>query len=367
MFRLDGRVALVTGSTRGIGFAIAQTLAAAGAHVVVNGRSADAVSARVGELQELGRAASGAAFDVTDVDTARSALDEVAAVAGRLDILVNNAGIQHRAALADFDQDAFDMVLGANLRAPFALAQAAAAHVVRSSWGRIINTGSLMGQIARPGIVAYVTSKTGVVGLTRALAVELAPAGVTVNAIGPGYIATEMNAALLADAQFTKMVERRTPAARWGRPEEVAAAALFLGIRGGVVRHRADAAGRRRAVRGALSPAPRRGAAPKAWRRMREVAPVSGQSGLTHSISAPIRPEPGFPPRFPPGFRGSGSAVDDPAPDSPAGDFERLLVSWAAIVGPSLHVGLVLGVGVVDQEAAHVDFPFVRSGPVDRM
>lgn len=228
MFRLDGRVALVTGSTRGLGWAIAQSLAEAGAHVVVNGRGPGDVAARVTELTRAGRSASGAAFDVVDVEAARVAVDELAATAGRLDILVNNAGIQRRAPLAEFDQVDFDAVLAANLRAPFALAQTAAAHMVAAGWGRIVNIGSTMGQIARPGIVAYVTSKTGIAGLTRALAVELAPHGVTVNSIGPGYIATEMNAALLADAEFTAMVERRTPAARWGRPEEIGAVALFL-------------------------------------------------------------------------------------------------------------------------------------------
>lgn len=228
MFRLDGRVALVTGSTRGIGWAIARTLAEAGAHVVVNGRAVDAVAARVAELEGAGLRASGAAFDVVDVAAGRVAVDALAAEAGRLDVLVNNAGIQRRAPLAEFEQADFDAVLAANLRAPFALAQAAAAHMVAAGWGRIVNVGSMLGQIARPGVVAYVTSKTGIVGLTRALAVELAPSGVTVNTVAPGYIATEMNAALLADPEFTGMVERRTPAARWGRPEDVAAAALFL-------------------------------------------------------------------------------------------------------------------------------------------
>lgn len=228
MFSLDGRVALVTGSTRGIGWAIARRLAEAGAHVVVNGRQAADVAARVTELRDAGLQGSGAAFDVVDTEASRVAVTELASTSGRLDILVNNAGIQRRAPLAQFEQGDFDAVLAANLRAPFALAQAAARTMVAAGWGRIVNVGSVMGQIARPGIAAYVTSKTGLVGLTRALAVELAPHGITVNAVGPGYVATEMNAALLADPDFTAMVTARTPAGRWGRPEEIAAVVHFL-------------------------------------------------------------------------------------------------------------------------------------------
>jgi gluconate 5-dehydrogenase len=186
------------------------------------------VAERVAVLEAEGWSASGAAFDVVDVDAARVAVDGIAEAAGRLDVLVNNAGVQLRAPLAQFEQADFDGVLAANLRAPFVLAQAAARHMVAAGWGRIVNLGSTMGQIARPGLVAYVTSKTGIVGLTRALAVELAPFGVNVNAVSPGYIATEMNAALLADAEFTAMVERRTPVARWGRPEEIATVVRFL-------------------------------------------------------------------------------------------------------------------------------------------
>lgn len=228
MFRLDGKTALITGSTRGLGVAMADAMIAAGAHVVVNGRSEVAVMARVAELNLEGRSASGLAFDVTDVAAATDAIDTIVQRHGGIDILVNNAGIQHRAAITEFEQAAWLEVLNVNLNAPFALARAAAKHMIAAGSGRIINIGSMLGQIARPTVAAYVTSKTGIVGLTRALAVELGGHGITVNAIGPGYVATEMNAALIADAEFNEMVVNRTPAGRWGRPEEIAAAAVFL-------------------------------------------------------------------------------------------------------------------------------------------
>ena len=229
MFRLDGKVALVTGSTRGLGWAMADALAAQGAHVVIAGRSEDDVQARVEELIAAGRSAEGRAGDLSDIDAAVADLDRLAETAGRLDILINNAGINHRSPVVDFDQSEWRKVLAVNLDAPFALARAAARHMVVAGTGRIINTGSIMGStVARPTIPAYVASKGGVTGLTKALAVELAPHGITVNAIGPGYVATEMNTALVEDPEFNAMVENRTPVGRWGRPDEIAAAAVFL-------------------------------------------------------------------------------------------------------------------------------------------
>lgn len=228
MFRLDGKVALITGSTRGLGWAMAQAMVDMGAHVVVNGRHDDAVMAKTAELSLGGGHASGIAFDVADLPAATNGVETVIERHGAIDILVNNAGVQHRAPVADFDQHEWDRVMAVNLHAPFALARAAAVHMVAAGSGRIINTGSVMGQIARPTIPAYVASKSGIAGMTRALAVELAPHGITVNAIGPGYVATELNTVLVNDPDFDEMVVSRTPAARWGRPEEIAAAAVFL-------------------------------------------------------------------------------------------------------------------------------------------
>lgn len=228
MFRLDGKVAFVTGSTRGLGWAIAEAMAAQGARVVINGRNLDDVQTRVRDLIDRGYAADGRAGDVGDLDAAVAHIDRIAEEAGRFDILVNNAGINARAPLAEFDQADWDRVLRVNLDAPFALSRAASRHMCAAGTGRIINIASIMGTVARPTIPAYVSSKGGVEALTKALAVELGPRGITVNAIGPGYVATEMNTVLVNDPEFNSMVCERTPVGRWGAPAEIAAAAVFL-------------------------------------------------------------------------------------------------------------------------------------------
>lgn len=228
MFRLDGKVALVTGSTRGLGWSMAKALAERGAHVVVTGRSADDVESRVAQLRAEGRSASGRPGDLADLDDAVAGIDEVVASNGRLDVLVNNAGINARGPFVSFDRADWERVLRVNLDAPFVMAQAAARHMASRHTGRIINVASIMGTVARPTVPAYVTSKGGLEAMTKALAVELAPLGITVNAIGPGYVATEMNAALVADPDFDRMVRSRTPMGRWGEPDEIAAAAVFL-------------------------------------------------------------------------------------------------------------------------------------------
>ena len=228
MFRLDRKVALVTGSTRGLGWAIARHVARRGAHVVVTGRSPDEVGARVTELEAVGLSASGRAGDLEDLDDAVLGVDEVVERFGRLDILVNNAGMNIRTPIEHFERADWERVLRVNLEAPFVLSQAAAGHMRAAGRGRIVNIASIMGTVARPTIPAYVSSKGGIEAMTKALAVELGPHGITVNAVGPGYVATEMNAALVADPAFDTMVRSRTPLGRWGEPDEIAAAVVFL-------------------------------------------------------------------------------------------------------------------------------------------
>jgi gluconate 5-dehydrogenase len=228
LFSLDGRVALVTGSTRGLGFAIAKALASAGAHVVLNSRRPEEVAGRVSELSGAGLAVSGAAFDVADEGRAASEIARVIADRGRLDVLVNNAGIVHRGKFVDVKTEAWREVLDVNLTACFVLAREAARHMVQRGSGRIINVGSVMSGIARWGAPAYVATKHGLVGLTRAIAVEFGHRGITCNTIAPGFFKTELNVSQREHPKTNEQVQARTPSRRWAEPDELAGAAVFL-------------------------------------------------------------------------------------------------------------------------------------------
>jgi gluconate 5-dehydrogenase len=223
-FDLSGRRALVTGATRGIGHAIAAALGQAGATVLVNGRGEAGVTRAVAALTARGIAAEPLAFDITD-DAAR---DAALARAGRIDILVNNAGIQHRAPATEFPDDAWDAIIASHLTAAFRLIKRIAPQMLERRAGKIINLGSLLSELGRANIPAYGAAKGGVRMLTRCLATEFAPHNVQVNAIGPGYVKTEMNTPLFEDAAFNAWVCARTPARRWAEPEEIAGAAVFL-------------------------------------------------------------------------------------------------------------------------------------------
>jgi 2-dehydro-3-deoxy-D-gluconate 5-dehydrogenase len=225
-FDLAGKVALVTGANTGIGQAIAVALAEAGADVAVAGRSAPAET--IAAIHRSGRKAADIRADLSTVEPVSGLIMQTLAVFGRLDILVNNAGIIRRNDLLEFTEDEWDSVIDTNLKTLFFLSQAAARHMAARGSGKIINIASLLSFQGGVRVPSYAAAKSGVAGVTKAMANELAPRGVQVNAIAPGYIATNNTAALQADETRNRQIMERIPAGRWGRPEDIAGAAVFL-------------------------------------------------------------------------------------------------------------------------------------------
>ena len=228
MFDLTGRIALVTGSSKGIGLALAEAVAGAGAEVVVNSRNPDELEATRVKLADAGHKAHAYAFDVTDQDAVVDNIERIEAEVGPIDILFNNAGIQRRTPLEEFPIETWREVMAINLDAVFYVGQAVAKRMIPRGRGKIINTCSLGSEIARATISPYVTSKGAVKMLTKAMCVEWAKYGIQTNGIGPGYIKTELNVALTRDPEFNAMIQRRTPAGRWGEVDELKGAAIFL-------------------------------------------------------------------------------------------------------------------------------------------
>ena len=228
LFDLSGRTALVTGATSGIGLALARGLAGAGATVAVNGRDEGRIADTVSALRDEGLSAHAARFDVTVADEVEAGVARVEADVGPIDILVNNAGIQRRKPLLEMEEAVWNEVIETNLNAVFRVGRAAARGMVERRRGKIINIASLASEVARKTIAPYVAAKGAVKQLTRAMCVEWAGYGVQVNGIGPGYFATPLNRALLDDPAFDAWVKNRTPAGRWGKPEELVGAAVFL-------------------------------------------------------------------------------------------------------------------------------------------
>ncbi len=228
LFDLTGKRALITGSSQGIGLALARGLAEAGAALVLNGRDKARLETAADTLRADGFQIQTLPFDVTDHDAARAAVDGFEATRGRIDILINNAGMQHRAPLEDFPADAFQRLLQTNVARIFTVAQACARHMIARRAGKIVNIASVQSALARPGIAPYTATKGAVANLTKGMATDWARYGLNCNALAPGYFDTPLNAALVADPDFSAWLEKRTPAGRWGRVEELVGAAVFL-------------------------------------------------------------------------------------------------------------------------------------------
>jgi gluconate 5-dehydrogenase len=228
LFSLEGRVALVTGSSRGLGFAMAEGLAECGATVVLNGRNEKTLGEVAKKLKDRGLKADIAVFDAVDDAAVRAGVDTAAKRHGRLDILIANAGMTIRKPLEEWTMAEWNQVIAADLTSCFAVTQAAVPHMKKNKYGRVIFTTSLTAIRGRPGIHPYVAAKTGLIGMTRSLACELAEFGITVNGVLPGYFETDLNAALLANKEFVEFVNGRTPMRRWGKPRELAGAAIYL-------------------------------------------------------------------------------------------------------------------------------------------
>ena len=227
-FDLSGRIALVTGSSRGIGLALARALGDAGASLVLNARDGVVLAAAAAGLRNEGLTVHCRAFDVCDPVAVVKAVDAIERDIGPIDVLVNNAGLQKRAPMLEFEVDDFRRLIEVNLVAAFTAGKAVAGHMVKRGRGKIVNICSVQSELGRPTIAPYTATKGGLKMLTRGMCADFGPLGIQVNALAPGYFVTELTSALVADEQFSRWVAQRTPAGRWGRVEELGGAIVFL-------------------------------------------------------------------------------------------------------------------------------------------
>lgn len=228
IFDLSGRIALVTGASRGIGLALAGALADAGAAVVINGRDKDRLQQAEKLIARNGAHVRIAEFDVTDATAVAAAVASIEHDVGPIDILVNNAGMQFRAPLQDYPLDKWRELFRLNTEGPFIVSQAVAQGMIARGSGKIINICSVQSELGRPGIAPYAATKGALKMLTKGMCADWAKYGIQVNAIGPGYFKTELNAALVNDPEFSAWLEKRTPAGRWGEVHELSGAVVFL-------------------------------------------------------------------------------------------------------------------------------------------
>ncbi|MEW6340623.1 MAG: glucose 1-dehydrogenase [Paraburkholderia sp.] len=228
MFDLSGRRALITGSSTGIGYALAKGLAGAGAEVILNARNEARLAQAVEQLHADGATVHAASFDATSASEVDAAVERIEREIGAIDILVNNAGMQRRAPLEQFSQAQWQELMKTNVESVFLVGQAVARHMIGRKRGKIINICSVQSELGRPNIAAYTASKGAVKMLTKGMAIDWGQHGIQVNGLGPGYFKTELTEALVKDETFSNWLIGRTPSRRWGDVEDLVGAAVFL-------------------------------------------------------------------------------------------------------------------------------------------
>lgn len=228
LFKVEGKNALITGSTGGLGSLFAQALAENGCNVILHGSKQEKVDAQVNSFKEMNYRVFGYAFDIMDGEQIYTSVQKIVKEVGDIDILVNNAGINLRAPLEDFDDEEWDRIIGINLTGAYKVSKAVVKGMIQQKSGKIINIGSMQSEMSRPTIAPYAASKGGIKMLTKGMATDWAKYNIQVNGIGPGYFKTDMTRPLWENREFDSWLRNRTPSDRWGNPEELAGALLFL-------------------------------------------------------------------------------------------------------------------------------------------